>query len=387
MAFATGPALPPPLSLYIHFPWCVRKCPYCDFNSHESRGEIPEQAYLDALIADLDCALPQIAGRSVETVFIGGGTPSLISSAGLTRLLRELRSRIAIKPGAEITLEANPGTVSEARLGAFREAGISRLSLGVQSFEDARLTAIGRIHDAREAREAVEAALAHFDEVNIDLMYGLPGQGEASARRDFAIAAACGVPHVSAYQLSIEANTAFGRAPPALPGEDACADMQAAAEDRFASAGLVRYEISAFARPGHECRHNLNYWRFGDYLGLGAGAHGKRSSPRGIVRELRVMHPRRYLEAAPRFVQSSRSVARAELPFEFMMNALRLAAGVEEDLFAARTGLALEEIEPVLRLARERGLMLDAPGRLGASALGTRFLNDLLQLFLPEAPA
>jgi len=384
-----GLATAPPLSLYVHFPWCVRKCPYCDFNSHAPRGEIPEAAYLDALMEDLDRSLPAIAGRPVETVFLGGGTPSLITAPGIDTLLRALRSRLPLAPQAEITMEANPGTVSPGYLAACREAGVTRISLGVQSFDDESLARIGRIHDAREAREAIDAAAAHFDAVNIDLMYGLPGQSVEAAARDFEIAAACGVGHVSAYQLGIEPNTAFGREPPATPDEDACAAMQALAESRFAAAGLARYEVSAFAREGSRCRHNLNYWRFGDYLGIGAGAHGKLSSRRGIVRELRVMHPRHYLARAglDGFVQRRQRVSRAGLAFEFMMNALRLVGGVEAELFAARNGLALAEIEPVLELARARGLIEDAPGRFSASALGRPFINVTLQLFLPAAAA
>lgn len=368
----------------------MRKCPYCDFNSHELRGEIPETAYVDALIEDAEHAAPQVWGRSVRSVFLGGGTPSLLSPQAVDRLLSALRAVLSLAADAEVTLEANPGTVCAQRFAAYRGAGVSRISLGVQSFDEASLAALGRIHGEREAREAIDAALAHFDNVNIDLMYALPGQSLASACRDFEAAAACGVPHVSAYQLTIEPNTAFGRAPPAtLPGEDLAADMQAAAQATFAAAGLARYEVSAFARGGRRCAHNLNYWRFGDYLGIGAGAHGKLSSRASILREVREAHPRHYLERAggAGFVRASHQVPAAELPFEFMMNALRLVDGVEDSLFTERTGVPLAAIEPVLARARARGLLHDARGHLGASALGLRFLNDLLELFLPPQAA
>ncbi len=367
----------------------MRKCPYCDFNSHELRGDIPETAYLDALIEDAEHAAVQVWGRRVRSVFLGGGTPSLLSPAGVDRLLSALRAVFALAPQAEVTLEANPGTVCAQRFAAYRRAGVNRISLGVQSFDAASLAALGRIHGEREAREAIDAALRHFDDVNIDLMYALPGQSLASACRDFERAAACAVPHVSAYQLTIEPNTAFAASPPALPGEDVAAQMQAAAEATFAAAGLVRYEVSAFAREGRRCAHNLNYWHFGDYLGIGAGAHGKLSSRAGIVREVREAHPRRYLEraAGTGFVHASHPIPAAELPLEFMMNALRLVGGVDVSLFSERTGLPLTAIEPALARARARGLLHDAPGRIAASELGLRFLNDLLELFVPPQSA
>jgi oxygen-independent coproporphyrinogen-3 oxidase len=366
----------------------VRKCPYCDFNSHAPRGEaaIPEEAWLDAVIADLEAALPQVWGRRVSSVFIGGGTPSLMAAATLDRLLTAVRMLLPLDPLAEITLEANPGTVEAARFRDYRAAGVNRLSLGIQSFDDAMLARIGRIHGGAEARRAVELALTHFERVNLDLMYALPEQTLPMALADLETAIDFGVQHLSCYHLTLEPNTPFAHSPPPLPDEDAAADMQEAIETRLAEAGFGHYETSAFARKGEESRHNLNYWTYGDYLGIGPGAHGKLSSHEGILREMRHKHPARYLEAAERsgFVQERRAVAVAELPFEFMMNVLRLTAGFAPALFAARTGLPLEIIAGELAEARARGLLETAHGLIQPTMQGRRFLNDLLQLFLTD---
>jgi oxygen-independent coproporphyrinogen-3 oxidase len=381
-----GLASLPPLSLYVHFPWCVRKCPYCDFNSHEAREGIPEARYLAALIADLEQSLPRVWGRTVSSVFIGGGTPSLLSPESIDALLGAVRARLTLLPDAEVTLEANPGTVEAARFAGYRAAGVNRLSVGVQSFNPRHLAALGRIHDADEARRAVELALKHFDNVNLDLMYALPGQTLAEACADIAAAAAFGTPHLSAYHLTLEPNTAFHRAPPPLPDADLAAQMQDAVEDALAARGYVHYEVSAFSRKGSECRHNLNYWQFGDYLGIGAGAHGKISSPEGIVREMRQRHPQAYMEAAEdgNAVQETHAVDDADLPFEFMMNALRLAEGFPARLFAERTGLALAAIHPLLEAAVSRGLLEVSAERIAPTRRGRRFLNDLLQIFLKD---
>lgn len=375
---------PPPLALYIHFPWCVRKCPYCDFNSHAPRGEIPFADWGRAVVADLEAALPQVEGRSVRSVFVGGGTPSLLPVENLETLLGALRARLPFEDGAEITLEANPGAVEIARFRAMRAAGVDRLSLGIQSFDDEMLTRLGRIHDGREARRAVEGALAHFDRVNLDLIHALPGQTPDMALDDVETALGFGVGHLSCYHLTLEPNTPFAHDPPALPDDDAVADMEEAIEARLREAGFDHYEISAFARDGQACRHNLNYWHFGDYLGLGPGAHGKLTTPGGIVREMRHKHPARYLEGASRgdFVQERRTVSAEELPFEFMMNALRLREGVPAMLFFDRTGLPLETITCELAESRRRGLIEPETDRLRPTPFGQRFLNDLLQMFL-----
>ncbi|MBX3687475.1 MAG: oxygen-independent coproporphyrinogen III oxidase-like protein [Rhodocyclaceae bacterium] len=380
-------AAPPPLSLYVHYPWCVRKCPYCDFNSHAVRDEgIPEEAYVEALVADLEAALPQIWGRRINTVFIGGGTPSLLSPAGLDRLLTAVRTLTMLAPAAEITLEANPGTVEAARFKGFREAGVTRVSLGIQSFNDTHLKALGRIHDASEARAAVDHALTHFESVNLDLMYALPGQSLADACADLEAAIGFGPAHLSCYHLTLEPNTPFHAAPPALPDDDLAADMQEMIEARLGEAGYRHYETSAFARPGRECRHNLNYWHFGDYLGIGAGAHGKLSSHTGIAREMRHKHPTAYLAGAARgdFVQDRRLVDVEDLPFEFMMNALRLTGGFALAQFGAQTGLPLAAVEERLIEARKAGFIEIVDERVVPTARGRRFLNELLQGFLPD---
>jgi putative oxygen-independent coproporphyrinogen III oxidase len=381
----------PPLSLYVHVPWCLRKCPYCDFNSHEARGDVPEVEYVDALVADLEASLPQIYGRRIHTIFIGGGTPSLFSAAAIDRLLVAIRTRAQVDPEAEVTLEANPGTFEAEKFRGFRAAGVNRLSLGVQSFDDARLAAIGRVHGADEARRALDMALATFPTVNTDIMYALPGESLAGALNDVREAIERGAPHLSAYHLTLEPDTHFHRFPPQLPAEDESADMQDGIEALLAEAGYEHYETSAFALPGQRARHNLNYWTFGDYLGLGAGAHGKISFRDRIVREVRERKPLGYLRAAPegRAVWESRDVADAELPFEFMLNALRLVEGFPVTLFAERTGLPLSVVEPQLELAQARGLIDRDHARIAPSQKGRRFLNDLLETFLgaPPAPA
>ena len=379
----------PPLSLYVHLPWCVRKCPYCDFNSHELKDDVPEQAYIDALIADLEQELPAVWGRPVETVFIGGGTPSLFSPAAIDRLLSQLRALLALPATAEITLEANPGTVETGRFAEFRAAGINRLSIGIQSFDDGMLAKLGRIHDARQAVAAAEAAhAAGFTEFNLDLMYGLPGQDVAHALTDLEQAIALRPSHLSHYQLTIEPNTRFAHSPPALPDDDGIWEMQQACQARLAPSGFENYEVSAYARAGHRCRHNLNYWRFGDYLGIGAGAHAKISSAQTqrIVRSAKLRHPRDYLAkaATPRRVAEEHIVSRGEAGFEFMLNALRLSDGFPAALFAQHTGLPLSAVEAPLHQAEDKGLIEWDVHTIRPTALGKRFLNDLTALFLPE---
>jgi oxygen-independent coproporphyrinogen-3 oxidase len=375
----------PPLALYVHIPWCVRKCPYCDFNSHERAGELPEKAYVEKLLFDLEGHLPSVWGRRLSSVFIGGGTPSLFSPESIDALLSAVRARLPLEPGAEITLEANPGTVEAGRFRGFRDAGVNRISIGVQSFDDRMLTALGRIHSADEARRAIAAALAAFDNVNIDLMYGLPGQSVDMARADMTEAASAGTPHVSAYQLTIEPNTAFWSKPPSLPEHDESADMQLAVENVLADGGFEHYEISAFAKPGKRCRHNLNYWEFGDYVGIGAGAHGKISFPDRITRHERIKQPREYLEPG-NTLMNERVVPPGELPFEFMLNALRLVEGFPAALFGQRTGLPLTVIQEPLEQAEKKGLLERNWQRIRPSAHGRLFLNELLEHFL-HAPA
>jgi len=371
----------PPLALYVHIPWCVRKCPYCDFNSHERSGALPEQEYIAKLLADLESLLPSVWGRRLLSVFIGGGTPSLFSPDAIDSLLSGIRARIAVEPIAEITLEANPGTVEAGRFRGFRDAGVNRISVGVQSFDDPMLAALGRIHSATEARRGVEAALASFDNVNLDLMYGLPRQTVDMALADIRQALAIGVPHISAYQLTIEPNTAFYSRPPALPEHDACADMQLAIEEALAGGGYEHYETSAFARPGHRCKHNLNYWEFGDYLGIGAGAHGKVSFPDRVTRHERIKQPRDYM-AADATVSKQTTVDPRELPFEFMLNALRLIDGFPLALFQERTGLPLSMVQTQLAEAERRGLIQRDWMRLRPTERGQLFLNELLTLFV-----
>lgn len=375
----------PPLALYVHLPWCERKCPYCDFNSHQGGAELPEAQYLVALVADLEGQLPSIWGRRVGSVFIGGGTPSLFSAEAIDRLLSGIRARLQLEPDAEITLEANPGSAEAARFRGYRAAGVNRLSVGVQSFDDAMLTALGRVHCANEARRAIDLALATFDNVNLDLMYGLPGQSLDVARADVEEAARQGTPHLSAYQLTIEPNTVFWSKPPVLPEHDVCADMQLMVEETLARAGFEHYETSAFAKPGSRCRHNLNYWEFGDYIGIGAGAHGKLSFADRVTRHARVKQPREYLAAAMcgESATEKRTVEPRELPFEFMLNAARLVDGFPVALFAARTGLVSSALEPGLRAAEEKGLIERDAVTVRPSERGRLFLNELTTLFLP----
>ena len=374
----------PPLALYVHIPWCVQKCPYCDFNSHEARDAIPEDAYLEALSTDIETALPLVWGRKVSTIFFGGGTPSLLSGAALDRLLTTIRTLLPVLPNAEITLEANPGTVEAGKFAAFRDAGVNRLSLGIQSFNPQHLKALGRIHDGDEARRAIEIAAAHFDNFNLDLMYGLPQQTLEQAQSDIETALGFAPTHLSCYQLTLEANTAFAAAPPELPEADRCADMQDAIEARLASAGFTHYETSAFAQPGRQCRHNLNYWSFGDYLGIGAGAHSKLTLHDRILRQMRWKQPKQYLAktAERQPVHEEFSVSAADLPFEFMMNALRLNQGVDAALFEERTSLPLIAIERQLRQAENAGLLSRPPGRIEPTERGRRYLNRLLEGFL-----
>jgi putative oxygen-independent coproporphyrinogen III oxidase len=375
----------PPLSLYVHIPWCLRKCPYCDFNSHEKRGDLPEGEYVDALIADLDASLPNIWGRRLHTIFIGGGTPSLFTPASIDRLLTAVRTRVMVDPDTEITMEANPGTFEAERFRGYRDAGVNRLSIGVQSFDDAKLAALGRVHGADEARRAIASALELFPTVNTDLMYALPGQDLEEALADVREAVALGVPHISAYHLTLEPDTHFHRFPPQLPDDDAAADMQEAIERVLAGAGYDHYETSAFARPGERARHNLNYWMFGDYLGIGAGAHGKISFRDRIVREQRERKPQAYLRTAlaGNAIQESREVTEAQLPFEFMLNALRLIEGFPVALFAQRTGMPITAIERRLGEAERAGLLERDHATIRPTPKGQRFLNDLLEPFLP----
>jgi oxygen-independent coproporphyrinogen-3 oxidase len=380
----------PPLALYVHLPWCLKKCPYCDFNSHEQRSPLDEARYINALIADLEAALPLVWGRRVLSVFIGGGTPSLFSPEGIDRLLAAIRARLPLEPGCEITLEANPGTFERERFRAFRAAGVTRLSVGVQSFDDTALQQIGRVHDARQARAAVEEAASAFDTFNIDLMYALPGQTLAALRQDVDTALAFRPPHLSIYHLTLEPNTAFANQPPAqLPDDDLASDMLDLITKRTAAAGLARYEVSAFARPGHRCTHNLNYWQFGDYLGIGAGAHGKLSLPERIVRQVRWREPAAYMEKAlsGQAVSNEHEVAASELPFEFMLNALRLRDGFEAGLFAERTGLPAQRLEAAVERAVQRGLLQRSGSRLAPTVRGFDFLTDLQQLFLAPTAA
>jgi oxygen-independent coproporphyrinogen-3 oxidase len=375
----------PPLALYVHIPWCVRKCPYCDFNSHQAKENVPEAAYVDALVADLEQALPEVWGRRVASVFFGGGTPSLFSAAAIDALVSAFRARLALAADCEITLEANPGTFEAEKFRGYRDAGVTRLSIGVQSFDPRHLAALGRIHDDREARRAIEIAREHFDNVNLDLMVALPGQTLEEARADVEAALGAGVSHLSFYHLTIEPNTHFYRHPPALPDEDASAAMQDAIAAALERGGYLHYETSAWARPGRECRHNLNYWRFGDYLGIGAGAHSKLSFPDRVTRSVRWKQPKQYLERAAEGhpVEERHEVGREDLLFEFMMNALRLTEGFPTGLLAERTGLQIALAEKPLELAEARGLIVRDHERIAPSALGQRFLNDLLQLFLP----
>jgi len=374
----------PPLSLYVHIPWCVRKCPYCDFNSHEARGEAPQQAYVQALIRDLEQALPLIWGRRIQTIFFGGGTPSLLEPKLLDDLLAQFRALLPLAVHVEITLEANPGTVEASRFAEFKASGVNRLSLGIQSFNDDSLQRIGRIHDAAQAMKAAEIALDTFDQVNLDLMYALPQQTLQAALADIRQAIALKPQHLSAYHLTLEPNTAFHHHPPPLPDDDTSATMQEAIEDMLAEAGYGHYETSAFALPGKQCRHNLNYWQFGDYLGIGAGAHSKLSFPDRILRQARFKHPATYMQGTETntHIESERKLTRNDLGFEFMMNALRLTNGFPVALFQERTGLPISTLDKALRQAEAKGLLLRDHLNIAPTQMGQRFLNELLQMFL-----
>jgi oxygen-independent coproporphyrinogen-3 oxidase len=375
---------PPPLSLYIHIPWCVRKCPYCDFNSHEARGTFPEKEYVEALVRDLEMALPLIWGRKVYTVFFGGGTPSLLSGAAIAEILRQVRMLLPLDINAEITLEANPGTVEAGKFALFKEVGINRLSMGIQSFNDVHLKALGRIHSADEAKRAIEIAQQHFENINLDLMYALPNQTLEQAWQDVQSALQYAPQHLSCYHLTLEPNTLFHRNPPQLPDDDASSDMQQGIEEMLAAQGYQHYETSAFAQPQRRARHNLNYWQFGDYLGIGAGAHSKLSFHDKVLRQMRYKQPQAYLEAVGRGepVQEEHDVTHKDIAFEFMMNALRLNEGFDSSLFTERTSLPFLAIRRELEEAEKRGLLYRDIQRIAPTQLGQRFLNDLLEIFL-----
>jgi oxygen-independent coproporphyrinogen-3 oxidase len=378
---------PPPLSLYIHIPWCVKKCPYCDFNSHESRNEngvIPESIYVDALIADLELATPKVWGRKIKSVFFGGGTPSLFSADSIDRILSHVRMLTPLEMDAEVTLEANPGTVDAGNFIGYKQAGVNRLSLGIQSFNSDYLKALGRIHDSEQAFSAVELALNTFEQVNCDIMYGLPKQTLADAMRDAEIAVKLSPAHLSFYHLTLEPNTPFYRTPPSLPDDDASSDMQLEIEALLGQNGYEHYETSAFAKKGKQAKHNLNYWQFGDYLGIGAGAHSKLSYHDKITREVRPKHPKAYMQQAlaGKAIEREWLISQDELGFEFMMNALRLINGVPVDLFQQRTGLNINKLEVAIKKAQSKGLLLLENGNMQPTLLGQRFLNELLELFL-----
>ena len=377
----------PPLSLYVHLPWCIKKCPYCDFNSHEmARAELPEQRYIDALIADLEASLPLIWGRSVHSIFIGGGTPSLFSPAAIDRLLADIRARLRLDADCEITLEANPGTFEKDRFKAFRSAGVTRLSVGVQSFNDAHLKALGRVHDSAQAIAAVEEAAASFETFNLDIMYALPGQTLAGLEKDMRQALALSPTHISIYHLTIEPNTYFAKFPPVIPEEDLAYAMLDRITEMTAQAGMQRYEVSAYAKPGHRCFHNLNYWQFGDYMGIGAGAHSKLSFAHRIVRQVRWREPGLYIDnaLAGEAVSQEAEVSRADLPFEYMLNALRLRDGFKLQDFAEKTGLPVSALQTGLDEAERKGLIERDLTSLRPTERGFDFLNDLQSLFLSD---
>ena len=377
----------PPLALYVHIPWCIRKCPYCDFNSHAATPELPEQDYVTALLADLDLDLIYVHGRQLESIFFGGGTPSLFSAQALQTLLMGIEKRIRFNPTIEITLEANPGTFEQEKFAAYRKLGINRLSIGIQSFQDSKLQALGRVHSAAEASRAVEMARqAGFDNFNLDLMHGLPDQSAEEALSDLQIAIDLAPTHLSWYQLTMEPNTVFWSKPPLLPEDDVLWDIQEAGQALLAQHGFHQYEVSAYAREKAIAQHNLNYWSFGDFIGIGAGAHGKVSDPQGrIQRTWKTRQPSDYLNSEKPFLAGNSTLAAADLPFEFLMNALRLTDGVALTLFSERTGLPVSVLQAGLNEARQRGLLSTDPKLLVASAQGQLFLNDLLQIFLtPE---
>jgi len=380
----------PPLSVYIHLPWCLKKCPYCDFNSHEmAPAQMPQQRYLDALQADLEAALPLVWGRSVQSVFIGGGTPSLFSPEAIDSLLASLRARLTLSADCEITLEANPGTFEKDRFKAFRAAGVTRLSVGVQSFNDAALQRLGRVHDRAQAIAAVEEAAQAFDTFNLDIMYALPGQTLAALREDMTTALSLGPPHISIYHLTIEPNTYFAKFPPVMVADDEAYAMLDLLTELTGAAGLQRYEVSAYARPGHRCRHNLNYWQFGDYLGLGAGAHSKLSFAHRVVRQTRYREPKLYMERAlaGQCLAQDEDIGRADLAFEFMLNALRLKDGFALEQFTQRTGQPLGSIARALERAEQQGLLWRDLTHVAPTEKGYDFLNDLQAMFLPGGRA
>ena len=375
----------PPLSLYLHLPWCIKKCPYCDFNSHEVAADMPEERYINALMADLESALPLIWGRTVHSVFIGGGTPSLFSPHAIDRLLADCRARLKLNADCEITLEANPGTFEKDRFKAFKSAGVNRLSIGVQSFNDQHLKALGRMHDSTQAVAAISEAALCFDTFNIDMMYALPGQTLQDLEQDIQTALGLQPPHLSVYQLTIEPNTYFAKFPPAVPEQDHAYDMLDKIIEMTQADGLARYEVSAFAKPGHRCFHNTNYWQFGDYLGIGAGAHSKLSFAHRVHRQVRVREPQLYMQKAllGNAVTSDHEVSRADLPFEFMLNALRLKDGFKLQDFADKTGLPLTAVAKGLEEAERKGLLTRDLVHIKPTARGFDFLNDLQQIFLP----
>ena len=397
-ALASKPQLTalPPLSLYIHFPWCEKKCPYCDFNSHQIKPKLldgstigtngfDEQRYINALITDLETELPRVWGRQVHSIFIGGGTPSLLSPEGMDQLLCAVRARVNLEPDAEITMEANPGSVEADKFAAFATSGINRVSLGIQSFDNEKLKILGRIHNGVEANQAVEIALKHFKSVNLDLMYGLPNQSLEDARADVQTALSFKTPHLSFYNLTLEPNTYFASFPPKLPDEDTIDAIFEQNLKLLGKAGYKRYEVSAYAKKDQECKHNLNYWRFGDYIGIGAGAHGKISFPDKITRQIRERHPDAYMQAIEtkgNALIESKEIPASDLPFEFMLNTLRLTNGVATNTFSERTGLALSTISKNLNMACNKGLLDPNPASLKASELGLRYLNNLQELFL-----
>jgi putative oxygen-independent coproporphyrinogen III oxidase len=380
----------PPLSLYVHLPWCIKKCPYCDFNSHEFREGADalstQDAYIDALFADLEASLPLIWGRSVQTVFLGGGTPSLFSPEAIDRLLSGIRARLRLAPDAEITMEANPGTFEKDRFKAFRQAGITRLSIGVQSFDNAHLKALGRVHDRDQALAAVTEAAQVFDTFNLDLMYALPGQTLEGLSQDIRTALAFAPPHISIYHLTIEPNTVFAKFPPTLPEDDLAYDMMDRITELTLAQGLARYEVSAYAKAGHQCAHNLNYWQFGDYLGIGAGAHSKISFAHRVLRQVRYREPALYMRQASKGepVTQSTEVSRQDLPFEFMLNALRLRGGFAVEDYVDRTGLAMTSVQKALQEAETMGLIGRDLHRVWPTEKGFDFLSDLQALFLSE---
>ena len=383
-ATLSGLKNPPPLSLYIHIPWCVKKCPYCDFNSHESRSEIPEKRYVAALIKDLEQSVPRVYGRKIKSVFFGGGTPSLFSSESIDEILSAVRMLTPLDYGAEVTLEANPGTVDTAHFAGYKQAGVNRVSLGIQSFNADYLKALGRIHDDKQAIAAAELALKTFEHVNLDVMYALPNQTLEHALQDAQMAVNLNPDHLSFYHLTLEPNTPFHRTPPSLPSDDVSADIQEQIETLLAENGYEHYETSAFCKPKSQARHNLNYWQFGDYLGIGAGAHSKLSYHDKITRETRHKSPKAFMEAAEagKAVDNTWTIERADLGFEFMMNALRLTGGFETKLFQERTGLTLDLVSMRLAEASQKGLITQNHQLIQPTLLGQRYLNNLLEIFL-----